>query len=94
MLYHLISIELWSVAAELDVVIELNAQPKRLDLNGRMARRARELGAQLIINSDAHRPQDLERIRYGVDMARRAWLEADDVLNTQESAAFLQQSGD
>ncbi len=81
-------------AAELDVVIELNAQPKRLDLNGRMARRARELGAQLIINSDAHRPQDLERIRYGVDMARRAWLEADDVLNTQESAAFLQQSGD
>lgn len=69
-------------AAEHNVAVEMNAQPDRLDLNDVQARMAKQKGARIVINTDSHRVEELEFMRYGVDQARRAWLEAGDVLNT------------
>ncbi|HEX7118854.1 MAG TPA: helix-hairpin-helix domain-containing protein, partial [Longimicrobiales bacterium] len=66
-------------AAERDVAIEINAQPDRLDLSDVHAFRARELGVKLAIDTDAHSVGDLRYMRYGVDQARRAWVEKGDV---------------
>ncbi len=73
-------------AAELGVAVELNANPNRLDLNDTLVRRARELGVDVVISTDAHAPDGLEHMRYGVDQARRGWLERGDVLNTRSAA--------
>lgn len=64
------------------VTLEINAHPARLDLNDVLARRAKELGSRLVINTDAHSSRQLELMAYGVFTARRAWLEKDDVINT------------
>ena len=69
-------------ASELDVALEINANPNRLDLNDVHARRAKELGVKVAINTDAHSVQRLDHISYGVDQARRGWLDREDVLNT------------
>lgn len=69
-------------AAEHGVAVELNAQPKRLDLSDVQVRLAKEKGAVVVINTDAHRVEELAYMRYGVDQARRGWLEPGDVLNT------------
>jgi DNA polymerase (family X) len=69
------------VAAEEGVTVEINAAPDRLDLNDTWARRAKELGIMLAINTDAHAPSHLDFMRYGVAVARRAWLERADILN-------------
>ncbi len=69
-------------AAERGVAVEINAHPDRLDLKDTHAHRARELGVKIVISTDAHRVADLALMRYGVDQARRAWLEPADVLNT------------
>jgi DNA polymerase (family 10) len=60
-----------------------------LDVNDRLARMAKDRGVKVVISTDAHHPQHLENIRYGVLVARRAWLEKKDVLNTLPAAAFL-----
>jgi DNA polymerase (family X) len=65
-----------------NVAIELNAQPQRLDLNDVHLRRARDFGVKIAINTDAHSREHLQFISYGVDQARRGWLERPDVLNT------------
>ncbi|MDD3088754.1 MAG: hypothetical protein PHT95_02275, partial [Candidatus Omnitrophica bacterium] len=52
------------------------------DLNDVNARRARELGAKFVINTDAHEIRQMDHLIYGIVTARRAWLRADDVLNT------------
>jgi DNA polymerase (family 10) len=75
-------------AAEESVVVELNAHPERLDLHDGHVRRAKELGVKVAINTDAHSTRDLDLIRYGVDQARRGWLERDDVLNTLSLGEF------
>jgi len=75
-------------AAELDVAVELNAHPERLDLHDGHVRRAKELGVKVAINTDAHSVRDLELIRYGVDQANRGWLEKTDVLNTLSLEGF------
>ncbi len=64
------------------VLLEINAQPERLDLSDVYARLARDAGATLVVSSDAHRHQELDFIRYGVDQARRAWCTAADIANT------------
>jgi DNA polymerase (family 10) len=69
-------------AAANGVAVELNAHPDRLDLNDVQLMRARELGCEIVINTDAHRTSDLDLMRYGVEQARRAWLQSSDVLNT------------
>ncbi|MBI3163285.1 MAG: DNA polymerase/3'-5' exonuclease PolX [Chloroflexi bacterium] len=69
-------------AAESGVAMEISAQPSRLDLDDMYARRAKELGVLLSINTDAHSENDLDFLHYGVAIARRAWLEPKDVINT------------
>ncbi len=69
-------------AAAAGVALEINSQIDRLDLDERHARMARERGAKIIIDSDAHSTAALGVLRWGVTVARRAWLTADDVLNT------------
>lgn len=78
-----------AAAAEHDVAVEINANPNRLDLSDVHAYRARELGVKVVISTDAHSPRGLENMRFGVDQARRGWLEADDVLNTLPLEGFL-----
>ena len=63
--------------------LELNAQPKRLDLTDVHARMAREEGVLVAISSDAHTVDDFNNLDYGIGQARRGWLEAADVLNTR-----------
>ena len=69
--------------------LEINASPARLDLNDLHTRRARELGAKISINSDAHTPRELEQMEYGVYVAQRAWLGPDDVVNCWEVERVL-----
>jgi DNA polymerase (family 10) len=76
-------------AAEHNVAVEMNAQPDRLDLNDVQARMAKQKGARIVINTDSHRVEELEFMRYGVDQARRAWLEAGNVLNTLSLEGLL-----
>lgn len=65
-------------------MIEINANPRRLDLDWIHCKRAKALGVQLVINPDAHSTEEFEYTsRYGVDVARRGWLEKDDVFNTR-----------
>ncbi len=75
-------------AVRYGAALEINSQIERLDLNDSQARLARDRGVPLIISSDAHSPQALAVTRWGVMQARRAWLTADDVLNTRPLAAF------
>jgi DNA polymerase (family 10) len=63
-------------------MIEINANPLRLDLDWIHCKRAKALGIKLVINPDAHSQHDLELVPFGVDVARRGWLEKDNVFNT------------
>jgi DNA polymerase (family X) len=75
-------------AAANGVALEINAQADRLDLSDAHARLARDRGVSLVINSDAHATIELERTRWAVQVARRAWLSPADVLNTRPLAEF------
>jgi DNA polymerase (family 10) len=75
-------------AAALDVAVELNAHPSRLDLNDLHLRRAKELGVKVVVSTDAHSVSDLWLMGYGVDQAGRGWLEAGDVLNALSLEEF------
>ena len=75
-------------AAELGVAVELNSNPHRLDLRDSHLRLARELGCKVVISTDSHRTRELDLMRYGVDQARRAWLEPGNVVNTLGYAAL------
>ena len=70
--------------------IEVNGDPKRLDLEPRWIRSARERGIKFIVSTDAHSTGGLENLRYGVAMARRGWLARDQVLNTFDANKFIQ----
>ncbi len=63
--------------------LEMNASPKRLDLNDDYARLAKEIGLKVSISTDAHSVGSLNFMKYGVAQARRGWLEKNDVLNTR-----------
>jgi len=69
-------------ARERGCFLELNAQPLRLDLKDTHCRLARERGVLLSINSDSHGPDGFGNLVYGINQARRGWLEKDDALNT------------
>jgi DNA polymerase (family 10) len=76
------------------VAVEINASPSRLDLNDLHARRAKDLGIPITISTDAHAIPQLDYMRYGVAVARRAWLTPSEVLNTLPApalAAWLKQ---
>ncbi len=69
-------------AARKKVAMELNAYPDRLDLCDRHLRLAKQHGVKIVINTDSHHTSHMDKIRFGVLQARRAWLTKEDVLNT------------
>jgi DNA polymerase (family X) len=73
-------------AARTGTVIELNANPWRLDMDWRHWRKARDLGILCAINPDAHSTRGLQHLRFGVEVARKGWLCKTDVLNTRRLA--------
>jgi DNA polymerase (family 10) len=76
-------------AATLGVAVEHNAYPDRLDLCDIDLRRARELGCNIVINTDSHHISHLDAMHYGIRQLRRAWLTKADVLNTRPVEEFL-----
>ena len=81
--------EVMRVAAEEGVVVELNANPNRLDLGWQEARLAKERGARFAVNPDAHHVSGYDDIPYGIGMARKAWLTKKDVVNTLSAEKLL-----
>ena len=74
--------------AEHGVVIELNANPRRLDMDWRFVRQATEAGVMISINPDAHSTSELDNTRWGVAVARKGWLTSDQCLNALSLADF------
>ncbi len=75
--------EILQAAAKNNTLIEINAQPQRLDLDWIHCKRAKSLGVQLVINPDAHSTEELALTRFGVFVAQRGWLEKKNVFNTK-----------
>jgi DNA polymerase (family X) len=75
-----------AAAREFGCYLEINAEPDRLDLNDIHAHAAKEAGVKLAISTDAHSIDAFRYMRFGIDQARRAWLTADDVINTRPLA--------
>jgi len=72
-----------------NVIIELNASPFRLDIDWRHIKYAKQQGVIISINPDAHSKEDLYETGYGVSMARKGWLEKDDVFNTWDREKIM-----
>ncbi|HJQ12190.1 MAG TPA: DNA polymerase/3'-5' exonuclease PolX [Gemmatimonadaceae bacterium] len=80
-------------AVAVGVSVELNCDPHRLDLDWRYCRQAKELGVTIEIGPDAHSVPALDNVHFGIGLARKAWLEAGEILNTRsadEITAFAQ----
>ena len=77
-------------ARDTGTALEINASPERLDLRDTHAYRAREMGIPLVINTDSHHRNHLDKRRFGVAVARRAWCRPEDILNTLPKDLFLQ----
>jgi DNA polymerase (family 10) len=86
--YHFDIDAVLKAAAQRKVAMELNAYPDRLDLCDRHLRLAKQYGVKIVINTDSHHTSHLDKIRFGVLQARRAWLTKEDVLNTLPSQKF------
>jgi len=86
--YHFDMGAILAAAAKHKVAMELNAYPDRLDLNDVHLRQAKQQGVKIVINTDSHHTSHMEKIRYGILQARRAWLTKDDVLNTLSPLKF------
>jgi len=80
--YRLDVNSIFAAAAEAGVALEINCQIDRLDLSDINARAARDRGVAIVISTDAHSRGAFRHLRWGVQMARRAWLTKEDVLNT------------
>jgi len=69
-------------------IMEINAYPNRLDLNDIWSKKAKEMGIKIVISTDSHSKEDLNWMRFGIGVARRAWLEKTDVVNTLSLEKF------
>jgi DNA polymerase (family 10) len=78
----------FKAAAKHKVAMELNSYPDRLDLCDVHLRLAKQHGVKIVISTDSHHTSHLEKLRYGVTQARRAWLTKEDVLNTLPRQRF------
>jgi DNA polymerase (family 10) len=85
--------EVLDCAAENRVAMELNAHPNRLDLRDTELMEAKKRGVPIMISTDAHRIDELDLMRYGVEQARRAWLTPEDVLNARPLEELLKALG-
>ncbi|MFN2266897.1 MAG: PHP domain-containing protein, partial [Desulfonatronovibrio sp.] len=74
--------KIMQAASERNCHMELNANPDRLDLSDRFCKMAKEMNVKMAVSTDSHSTSDLDFMRFGVDQARRGWLEARDVINT------------
>jgi len=81
--------KIFSAARDNNVILEINAQPQRLDLPDDLVKSAIEWGVDLIINSDAHSTGEFSFMRYGVDNARRGWAQKGDIINTLDYDKFV-----
>jgi DNA polymerase (family X) len=79
-----------SEAVRRGVWLEVNSSPERLDLNANHIRAAKAKGAKFIVSTDAHHPNHLLNMRYGILTARRGGLEAADIINTYPAERFVQ----
>jgi DNA polymerase (family 10) len=77
-------------AAEHQVLIEINGQPDRMELDWVHVRHAKSLGILMVLNPDAHSTAELKYVRYALDVARRGWLEKAEILNTRSLREVLQ----
>jgi len=77
-----------AAARDLGCFLEINSQPERLDLNDLHAHAAKAKGVKLSVATDSHSVNSFQYVRYGIDQARRAWLTADDVINTRPLTAL------
>ena len=80
--------QLIDAAARHGVALEINSQAHRLDLNDAHARLARDRGVKLVVSTDSHAPESFSLLEWGVLVARRAWLQPADILNTLPVEAF------
>ena len=80
--------EVLDVAAASRAAVEINGDPRRLDLAPRWLRAARERGLRFVVSTDAHSMAELGNVRYGVAMARRGWVRRGEVLNTATAQEF------
>ena len=80
---------IFDAAHQYGVVFECNAAPERLDLKDTHLRMAKERGVKIVISTDAHTTRGLQSMKYGVQMARRGWIEKKDVINTQSLEKLL-----
>lgn len=78
-----------AACAKHGVAMECNSYPDRLDLKDVYLRMCKERGVKVVISTDSHNAGNLSLIRYGVTMARRGWLEKNDVINTLPTEQFL-----
>ncbi|MGM0410349.1 MAG: DNA polymerase/3'-5' exonuclease PolX [Bacillota bacterium] len=76
--------EVISVAKKTNTALEINASPQRLDLDDELAKKAAKIGVNLVINTDSHHLDQFSNMKLGINVARRAWLEKDDLLNTKK----------
>ena len=86
--------KIFQSALENGVILELNASPARLDLDWRHLKKVKQMGLQVSINPDAHRLESFDDIYFGVNIARKGWLEKSDIFNTgsrQEVETYLNQ---
>jgi DNA polymerase (family 10) len=80
--YELRQKDVIKAAGELGVIIEINCNPHRLDMDWRWWRKARDRGVLTSLNPDAHRPEQFQFLKFGIGVARKGWLRKEDVLNT------------
>jgi DNA polymerase (family 10) len=80
-----------AAAADHGCLLELNGHPERMDLPDTLAAAAKARGARFVLSTDSHQPNNLGFMRYAVDLARRAGLEAADIANTRGLAEFRNQ---
>ena len=81
--------EVLDAAAAGRAAVEINGDPKRLDLAPRWLKAARERGIRFVVSTDAHSVGELGNVRYGIPIARRGWVRRDEVLNTRSAAEFV-----
>ncbi len=85
--------KVFDAAVQHRVMMEINAFPDRLDLDDKAARRAKEMGLKLALGTDSHDVDQMRYIRFGVAVARRAWLEKDDLANSWHTPQLLEALG-
>lgn len=81
--YDIDLVKIMKKAKENNCILEINAQPSRLDLDDLNSRKAKEMGVKLAISTDAHSTTQLDFMRYGIGQARRGWIEKNNVINTK-----------